>query len=70
MRGSFFTEDLSEMGRKKSICFDFTVFHWAATMKQNKQKYFDRKGRNSRKKKWSTAVFYPKKGGSVVLFPF
>ena len=51
MRGPFFTEDLSEMGRKKSICFDFTVFHWAATMKQNKQKYFDRKGIETREKR-------------------
>ena len=40
-------------------------------MKQNKQRYFYRKDIETReKKKWSTAVFYPKKGGSVVLFPF
>ena len=50
MRGSFFTEDLSQMGRKKSICFDFTVFLWAATMKQNKQRYFYRKDIETREK--------------------
>ena len=51
MRALFFTEDLPKMGRKKIICFDFTVFHWVVPMKQNKQRYFYRKAIETHEKR-------------------